>query len=135
MSGYHSVSDKTEEEMKLMKISWAVLIVLLLALPCHAALKTVGKSDKLTFDPTNFPPQMKSNWQIMKTKCLKCHTMERTVVSVTTGIAPISGQPFDKSATRAYGIKMMRKPDSNMNKQEVKACVDLMNWMLEEAAK
>ena len=107
---------------------------LLMTIPCHAALKTVGKGDKLTFDASSFPPQMKSNWEIMKVKCIKCHTMERTVVSITTGIAPISGQLFERNATRAYGIKMMRKPDSNMNKQEVKATVDLMNWMLDETS-
>jgi hypothetical protein len=61
--------------------------------------------------------------------------MERTVVSITTGVAPISSQPFDRNATKAYGVKMMRKPDSNMNKQEVKASVELMNWMLDESSR
>jgi hypothetical protein len=78
---------------------------------------------------------MKGSMEILKRKCIKCHTMERTVVAITTGVAPITGQPFDRAATRAYGIKMLRKPDSNMNKQEVKACVDLMNFLLDEAAK
>lgn len=110
-------------------------LTLLMAIPCHADLKTVGKGDKLTFDAASFPPHIKANWEIVKVKCIKCHTMERTVVSITTGIAPISGQPFERSATKAYGVKMMRKPDSNMNKQEVKASVDLMNWLVDEAAK
>lgn len=112
-----------------------ILFMLIMAIPAHAALKLSGKGEKLTFDPASFPPQLSANWQIMKVKCIKCHTMERTVVSITTGIAPISGQPFDRNATKAYGIKMMRKPDSNMNKQEVKATVDLMNWMLEEGSR
>jgi hypothetical protein len=30
---------------------------------------------------------------------------------------------------------MMRKPDSNMNKQEVKATVDLMNYLIDETGK
>jgi hypothetical protein len=106
-----------------------------MVLPCNASLKTMGKGEKLTYDPTTFPPQYKAAWEIVKVKCIKCHTMERTVVSINTGVAPISGQPFDRNATRAYGIKMMRKPDSNMNKQEIKASVDLMNWMLDEASR
>lgn len=118
--------------MKTMTSICFVLLALLIATPGHAALKTLGKGDKLTFDPSGIPPQFKANWEVMKVKCIKCHTMERTVVSITTGIAPISGQPFDRTATRAYGLKMMRKPDSNMNKQEVKLCVDLMNWMLDQ---
>jgi hypothetical protein len=121
--------------MKFFQVFFVLLVLLVFSASGQAALKLSGKGDKLTFDPSGFPPQMKANWEIMKVKCIKCHTMERTVVSVTTGVAPISGQPFDKGATRAYGVKMMRKPDSNMNKQEVKACVDLMNWMLESEAK
>lgn len=115
-----------------MKIAVMVILLLIPAFSCNAALKLSGKGEKLTFDPSGIPSELKPSWEIMKVKCIKCHTMERTVVSVTTGVAPISGQPFDRSATRAYGIKMMRKPDSNMNKQEVKATVDLMNWMLDE---
>jgi hypothetical protein len=121
--------------MKAREIIWILLLMLVLAAPCQAALKLVGKGDKLTFDPSGFPPQMKANWEIFKVKCIKCHTMERTVVSITTGVAPISSQPFDRNATKAYGVKMMRKPDSNMNKQEVKASVELMNWMLDEASR
>lgn len=121
--------------MKFKRLFFVLLALLTFSSAAHAAIKTIGKGEKLTFDPSGFPPQMKANWDIMKVKCIKCHTMERTVVSVTTGIAPISGQPFDRNSTRAYGIKMMRKPDSNMNKQEVKATVDLMNWMLDAAAK
>lgn len=121
--------------MRCFQVFCLLFVLLTFSISGHAALKLTGKGDKLTFDPVGFPPQMKTNWEIMKVKCIKCHTMERTVVSITTGVAPISGQPFDKGATRAYGVKMMRKPDSNMNKQEVKAVVDLMNWMLEAETK
>ena len=89
----------------------------------------------MNFDPAGIPSSMRGSFDIMRVKCIKCHTMERTVVAITTGVAPITGQPFDRNATRAYGIKMLRKPDSNMNKQEVKAVVDLMNYLLDEAAK
>ena len=115
-----------------------VIIAGMLFLSCsiaYAGIKVLGKGDSMRFDPSDFPPAMKANYDIMKTKCVKCHTLERTVIAITTGIAPISGQPFDRNATKAYGIKMLRKPDSNMNKQEVKATVDLMNWMLDEVNK
>lgn len=112
-----------------------LLAALLMAEPCHAALKVVGKGESMTFDPSGFPPRMKSSWEIMKTKCVRCHSMERTVVSITSGVASISGQPFDHDAVRAYGFKMMRKPESNMSRQEIKSVVDLMNYMLDEAAR
>jgi hypothetical protein len=100
----------------------------LTALPCHAGLKVNGSS----FDSTNFPTEQRSAWEIMKVKCIRCHSMERVVVSITSGISAISGTPFDRNAIKAYGLKMNRKVDPNMNKQEVKACVDLMYWMLDE---
>ena len=119
-----------------MKAVASVMVALvLLSAPCHAAVKVVGKGDTMNFDPSSIPASMKANFDVMKVKCIKCHTMERTVVAITTGIAPITGQPFDRAATRAYGIKMLRKPDSNMNKQEVKQVVDLMNYLLDEAGK
>lgn len=114
-------------------------IVILLVLLClfstaaHAGFKVIGKGDNMRLDPSSFPPAMKANYEIMRVRCVKCHTLERTIVAIQTGIAPISGQLFDRSATKAYGIKMLRKPDSNMSKPEVKATVDLMNYLLNEA--
>ena len=112
-----------------------VAAVVMFSTPCFAGLKTVGRGDSMNFDPSSIPASMKASFDTMKVRCIKCHTMERTVVAITTGVAPITGQPFDRAATRAYGIKMLRKPDSNMNKQEVKAVVDLMNYLLDEAAR
>jgi hypothetical protein len=71
----------------------------------------------------------------MKIKCIQCHTQERTVIAISTGIAPVTGQPFDKQATKAYGIKMLRKPKSNMSRDEVKQVVNLMNYLIDEAAR
>lgn len=134
MNYHSSIKQFSQESSVTRRIFCGIAALnLLMPIPGHAALKTLGKGDKLTFETSSFPPQMKTNWEIMKVKCIKCHTMERTVVSITTGIAPVSGQEFDRNATKAYGVKMMRKPDSNMNKQEVKATVDLMNWMLNES--
>jgi hypothetical protein len=112
-----------------------ILFLCLLSTAAQAGLKVVGKGDSMRFDPAAFPAPMKSSYEIMKVRCIKCHTLERTVVAITTGIAPISGQPFDRRATRAYGIKMLRKPDSNMNRQEVKEVVELMNFLLDQAAR
>lgn len=115
------------------KLLLPLLLIAISATAAHAGLKVIGKGDNMRLDPSNFPGQMKANYDIVKVKCIKCHTLERTIVAVTTGVAPISGQPFDRNATKAYGVKMLRKPDSNMNKAEVKASVDLLNYLLQEA--
>lgn len=119
-----------------MKIVLSLLASLIMvAVPSHAALKIVGKGNSLAFDPTGIPPQMKASYEIMKHKCTKCHSLERTVVAVTSGIAPISGQPFDRKAAEAYGAKMKRKPESNMSAREVKDVVELLNYLLAQTAR
>jgi len=110
-------------------------LIVLMSIEAQAGLKTVGSGDAMSLDPSGFPPEMKYRYEIMKVKCTKCHTLERAIIAITTGIAPISGQPFDKTSVKAYGIKMLRKPDSNMTKEEVKAAVNLMDFLLDEAAR
>jgi hypothetical protein len=114
------------------KILLTLLLVSLSATAANAGLKVVGKGDAMHLDPSAFPPAMKANYEVVRVKCVKCHTLERTIVAIQTGVAPISGQPFDRNATKAYGVKMLRKPDSNMSKPEVKASVDLLNFLLAE---
>lgn len=115
------------------KLLVTLILVATTATAAYAGLPVVGKGDAMRLDPASFPPAMKANYEVVRTKCVKCHTLERTIVAIQTGVAPISGQPFDRSATKAYGVKMLRKPDSNMSKAEVKAAVDLMNFLLVEA--
>lgn len=116
-------------------IALSIIVGVISASPAFAALKSVGKGDSLQLDISGFPNKMKERYLLMKVKCAKCHTLERTIVAVQTGIAPISGQMFDRSATRAYGIKMLRKPNSDMTKQEVKEVVELLNFLIEESEK
>lgn len=115
------------------KLLFPLFLVVLSTASAHAGLPVVGRGDAMRLDPSAFPPQMKANYDILRVKCVKCHTLERTIVAIKTGVAPISGQPFDRGATKAYGVKMLRKPDSNMSKTEVKAAVDLLNYLLTQA--
>ncbi|NVN98306.1 MAG: cytochrome C [Geobacteraceae bacterium] len=121
--------------MSVLKMAIFVVLLAVVSTPVHAKIRAVGKGDKMTFDPTQIPADLKQAFEIMKVKCIQCHTQERTVIAIQTGIAPVTGQPFDKQATKAYGIKMLRKPKSNMSREEVKKVVDLMNFLIDEAAK
>lgn len=98
----------------------------------EARVKVKGRGDKMNFDADSIPANFKPSFELMTRKCVKCHTMERTVIAVQTGRAPITGQPFDKQAVKAYGIKMLRKPNSDMNKQEIRDIVVLLNFLLDE---
>lgn len=121
--------------MRILKTVVVALLGVALAFPAHAAINAVGKGDKMNFDPAQIPADMKGAFEVMKVKCIQCHTQERTVIAIQSGIAPVTGQPFDKQATKAYGIKMLRKPKSNMSREEVKQVVNLMNYLIDEAAK
>jgi uncharacterized membrane protein len=111
------------------------LIAVVLVTVAEARVKLKGRGDKLNFDVESIPANFKVAFDIMSKKCSKCHTMERTVIAVQTGRAPITRQPFDKQAVKAYGIKMLRKPNSEMNKQEIRDVVILLNYLLDENAK
>jgi hypothetical protein len=111
------------------------LIILTVAAAADARIKVKGRGEAMNFDPASIPPQYQATYVMMTTKCSKCHTMERTVVAIQTGRAPITGQIFDRQAIKAYGIKMLRKPNSDMNKQEIRDVVVLMSYLLDENKK
>ena len=57
------------------------------------------------------------------------------MIAIQTGRAPITGQPFNRQAVKAYGIKMLRKPSSDMNKKEIRDIVVFLNYLLDENTK
>jgi uncharacterized membrane protein len=113
----------------------AALITLAVASAAEARIKVKGRGAAMNFDAASLPAQYQATFDMMSKKCSKCHTMERTVVAVQTGRAPITGQIFDRQAIKAYGIKMLRKPNSDMNKQEIRDVVVLLNFIMEENKK
>ncbi len=118
-----------------MKKLFLGFIALLLFCPTvYAGVSTIGTGDNIGFDTTGFPPGMVADYKVMQVKCKKCHTLKRVVVAIQTGLAPISNDIFDKDSVTAYAVKMLRKPDSGMNKKEVKKVVDLLNYLLDLAS-
>jgi uncharacterized membrane protein len=113
----------------------AALITLTVTAAADARIKVKGRGAAMNFDANSIPANFQATNEMMSKKCVKCHTMERTVIAIQTGRAPITGQPFDKQAVKAYGIKMLRKPNSDMNKQEIRDIVMLLNFFLDENAK
>jgi uncharacterized membrane protein len=111
------------------------LITLAIAAAAEARIKVKGRGAAMNFDMASLPAQYQATFDMMTKKCSKCHTMERTVVAVQTGRAPITGQIFDRQAIKAYGIKMLRKPNSDMSKQEIRDVVVLLNFIMEENKK
>lgn len=116
-------------------VTLAILLALSVYSIAEARVKVVGRGAKMNFSPEGIPEMYKPSFELLLVKCIKCHTMERTVIAIQTGRAPITGQPFNKQAVKAYGIKMLRKPNSEMNKKEIRDVVVLLNYFLDENAK
>lgn len=116
-------------------LTMTVLMVLALYSFAEARVKVVGRGAKMNFSSDSIPEMYKPSFELMQAKCIKCHTMERTVIAIQTGRAPITGQPFNKQAVKAYGIKMLRKPNSDMNKKEIRDIVVFLNYLLDENSK
>lgn len=116
---------------------YIALVMLMTLSVCSAAesrVNVTGRGAKMNFSAEGIPEMYKQAFDLMQVKCIKCHTMERTVIAIQTGKAPITGQPFNKQAVKAYGIKMLRKPNSDMNKKEIRDVVVLLNYLLDEEA-
>jgi hypothetical protein len=105
----------------------------LLSVPCLATIEVIGTIGERKFGTSKLTREMQASYRIMSSKCSKCHSLDRIVEAVTTGIAPTTSQVFDDKAVLAYGKKMLRKPDANMNKSEVKEVLNLLNFLLAEA--
>jgi hypothetical protein len=111
------------------------LIALVVATTADARIKVKGRGAAMNFDPASIPAQYQGSFELMSRKCIKCHSMERVVIAIQTGRAPITSQPFDRASIMAYGIKMLRKPNSDMSKKEIKDIVLLLNYLFDENAK
>jgi len=112
------------------KLLVTLLLVVTAANTAHAEIKVLGQGDVMRLDPSSFPPAMTANYEIFRVKCAQCHTLERSIVAIQTGVAPISNEPFNRNAIRTYGVKMLR--NSDMTKAEVKSSVELLNFLLVE---
>lgn len=110
------------------------LAIILLAGGASSALRFKGNGPAITFDPSSFPPEYQEKYKLMEVKCSNpaCHTIERAVLAIRDGITPITKTNFDKEAAKAYGVKMMRRPDSGIYKNEAKAIVEMMYYMIDE---
>jgi len=113
------------------------VICCLMTSQAFASLKFSGSGSDRQINTGSFPPQMKANYDLMSSKCTKCHSLERLVVSYKTGIAPISNQSFDLEHLQTDLNNMVRKSNSRkfpISKEESQAIFAVLKYMLDESA-
>lgn len=119
-----------------MKTFITVICLLCVAVASHAgAIKTVGSGTTINFDPAIIPPEHQQNYRIMTKKCTTCHGMDTIVISVLTGRAPITKQPFDREQAAGFGIRLMRMHNTGLQKEEIRDVTRLLQWLIDEKNK
>jgi hypothetical protein len=113
----------------MIKILAALAICFLFVAASNAEVKVVGNGSDIKIDTTDFPLKMKAACELMHVKCVRCHSLERIVTAVNTGIAPTSHGAFDKNTIKDYVIKMLLMPGSNISREDAKNIVELLHFL------
>ncbi len=99
-----------------------------------AAQIFAGSGRDISLDASVIPAYLKPNLELMQKKCSLCHGLDLSFGSIQTGVTP-SGVPFEKSGIQSLGVRMLRKPGSDMTTAELKKILELINWLREEITK
>ena len=99
------------------------LFALQLPSPGSAELQTVGKARKQRLVKEQFAPEQQEAFEVFASRCTKCHAMSRPIAALNTGIPPVSGGDFNKKGIKKYVVKMMRKPNSGIDRKDAKTII------------
>lgn len=109
-------------------------VLLLVGLCClfasvvHAGVPVIITEGDIRLDVARFPSHLREQVELVNTKCTKCHSLTRIVQAIDTGRTD-SGALFDKNYVRSMIIKKKRNPAANFTAEEVKAIMQLLDYM------
>lgn len=115
--------------------STALLLATLGAGAAQAELKTTGEGKEQRLDPAQFDSDSRVRYELFAQRCTQCHAMSRPISALTNGKTPISGDTFDREGIKKYVVKMMRKPNSGISREDAKAIVDFLTTARDLAEK
>jgi hypothetical protein len=116
------------------KVLVVLILICMFASLADAQLKVIGQGDAMRLDAEKFPAEMKKNYEILLSKCTTCHSLKIIIQAVRTGQGPLSREPFNKKSAREFVTSMMRQTGADINNQDAKAVINLMNYLLDENA-
>lgn len=114
------------------KICIVLILTLLASTVAHAELKVIGNGDNLAVDTTEFPSQMQKAYTVMVRRCSQCHTIERVISAVQSGVTPLSKSSFTKENIKPLVTRMLLKAGPTYDKSERRAIVLLLNYLLDK---
>ncbi|MBJ6799341.1 cytochrome C [Geomonas propionica] len=116
----------------------AMVLLIAIAATANAQVPIAGKGDTMRLDAARLPQPMKANYERMREKCTKCHSLERVLLPFQTGITPITMQPFDMDTVKSITFNMVRKSNGKnypISKDEAKSLSALLKYLLDESVR
>jgi hypothetical protein len=93
-----------------------------------ADLETTGQGREQRLVREQFPPEYRPRYDIFARRCTKCHAMSRPIRALNTGITPVTGGTFDEEGIRRYVVRMMRKPNSEIERADAREIILFLNF-------
>lgn len=91
-------------------------MLLLVAPPTGLRVTKVGRNVEIIID--EFPAVQRARYPLFQARCGKCHSLDRPIEALSTGITPVTGGSFEDAEIKEYVIRMMRKRGSGITKTE-----------------
>jgi hypothetical protein len=120
-------------ERKLAAIAFALTVLITVGVTrAELKLKGSGKSQELVRG--QFTGKDLAGFDLFASRCTKCHEIARPVNALVNGVTPISNSPFDTDGIKKYVVKMMRKPNSGISKDDAKGIIEFLTTARQKAA-
>jgi hypothetical protein len=125
-----------ERQRKTSAIHRSAIILLAIFLPAaaSAALKVQGKGKEQTLVRDQFAAEQRPRYDMFAQKCTRCHELARPISALMTGVTPLSADKFDEDGIKKYVVKMMRKPNSGIVKEEARELISFLTYARSLAA-
>ncbi|MBI4816100.1 MAG: hypothetical protein HY791_07580 [Deltaproteobacteria bacterium] len=79
----------------------------------------------------NIPHELRSSSSVFRSRCAQCHSLNRPLEALATGLGPVSGRPFEAEDIKQYVVRMMRKRGSSIRRAEAMALVRFLVFVRE----
>jgi len=105
-----------------------VLVALAPAGLVSAALKVQGKGKEQTLVRDQFAAEQQPRYDMFAQKCTRCHELARPISALLSGVTPLSADKFDEEGIKKYVVKMMRKPNSGIVKEDARELIQFLTY-------
>ena len=131
------VNEQQRDRRASRRAATALVVVLALA-PAglvRGALKVQGKGKEQTLAREQFAPEQQPRYDMFRQKCTRCHELARPISALLSGVTPLSADKFDEEGIKKYVVKMMRKPNSGIVKEEARELIQFLTYARSLATK